>query len=69
METASSNRTHYSIVIINSFRLFSLVFITPRSLSLKTKMPKLVWWPFVIAYASSVVLGNLAVDMPYSTLQ
>ncbi|PBK61428.1 hypothetical protein ARMSODRAFT_964997 [Armillaria solidipes] len=28
-------------------------------------MPKLVWWPFVVAYASSVVLGNLAVDTPY----
>ncbi|KAK0454273.1 uncharacterized protein EV420DRAFT_1645168 [Desarmillaria tabescens] len=29
-------------------------------------MSKLVWWPFIIAYVSSIVLGQPSVDAPYT---
>ncbi|KAK0200611.1 hypothetical protein DFS33DRAFT_1278020 [Desarmillaria ectypa] len=29
-------------------------------------MLKLIWWPFIIVYASSIVFGQLAVDTPYT---
>ncbi|KAK0454257.1 uncharacterized protein EV420DRAFT_1749549 [Desarmillaria tabescens] len=32
-------------------------------------MFSLVWWPFVVAYISSVVLGKLAVDTPYAIMK
>ncbi|KAK0451139.1 uncharacterized protein EV420DRAFT_1646221 [Desarmillaria tabescens] len=29
-------------------------------------MSKLVWWPFIIAYVSSIVSGQPSVDAPYT---